>query len=184
MILSPDTPEDEELEDERFLETYQEATDLYGVIHARFIISPKGLSIMKEKYLAGKFGTCPRVLCDRQPVLPIGMSEELRVSRVKVYCPKCQDVYIPKKKSPDVDGAFFGCSFPHILLQTFPDLAPTPNQSIFVPRIYGYRIYKRKGSKYYNKKEGEEISHYDEDILKKMKAHGSKNKDEEKPSAK
>lgn len=169
MILSPETPEDEELEDEHFLETYNEAIDLYGLIHARFIISPKGLSIMKEKYLAGKFGTCPRVLCERQPVLPIGMSEELRVSRVKVYCPKCQDVYIPKKKSPDVDGAFFGCSFPHVLLQTYPDLTPAPAQSIFVPRIFGYRIFKKKGSKYFAKNEGEEISHYDEKVLKKMK---------------
>ena len=56
------------------------------------------------------------------------MSEELRTSRVKVilssvigkikkvYCPKCEDVYIPKKKCADVDGAYFGCSFPHILL--------------------------------------------------------------------
>ena len=26
----------------RFLEIYQEATDLYGLIHARFILSPKG----------------------------------------------------------------------------------------------------------------------------------------------
>ncbi len=60
------------------------------------------------------------------------MSEELRTSRVKVhksfillmqnkylfiylfkvYCPRCEDVYIPKKKCPDVDGAYFGCSFP------------------------------------------------------------------------
>lgn len=45
------------------------------------------------------------------------MSEELRTSRVKVFCPRCQEVYIPKKKCPDVDGAYFGCSFPHIFLQ-------------------------------------------------------------------
>lgn len=43
-----------------------------------------GLSLMKEKYLLSKFGVCPRVLCERQTVLPIGMSEELRTSRVKV----------------------------------------------------------------------------------------------------
>jgi len=39
---------------------------------------------MKEKFLQTKFGICPRVLCERQAVLPIGMSEELRTSRVKV----------------------------------------------------------------------------------------------------
>ena len=39
---------------------------------------------MREKYFMGKFGVCPRVMCERQAVLPIGMSEELRTSRVKV----------------------------------------------------------------------------------------------------
>jgi len=39
---------------------------------------------MREKYLLGRFGVCPRVLCERQNVLPVGMSEELRTSRVKV----------------------------------------------------------------------------------------------------
>jgi len=39
--------------------------DLYGLIHARFILSPKGLAMMREKFLMGGFGTCPRVLCKR-----------------------------------------------------------------------------------------------------------------------
>jgi len=30
---------------------------------------------MKEKYLKGAFGVCPRVLCERQHTLPVGMSE-------------------------------------------------------------------------------------------------------------
>ena len=37
--------------------------DLYGLIHARFIVSPKGLVVMREKFLNGMFGVCPRVLC-------------------------------------------------------------------------------------------------------------------------
>ena len=45
----------------------------------------KGLAMMKEKFLMGKFGVCPRVLCERQNVLPIGLSEILRTSRVKVF---------------------------------------------------------------------------------------------------
>ena len=73
----------------RFLAIYEQAMDLYGLIHSRYILSPKGLAMMREKYLMGGFGTCPRVLCKRQYVMPIGVSEELNTSRVKVYCPRC-----------------------------------------------------------------------------------------------
>lgn len=133
----------------RFLDIYQEAMDLYGLIHSRFIQSPKGLAMMREKYLNGTFGVCPRVLCAGQYVLPIGMSENLRHSRVKVFCPKCEDVYIPKKKCSDVDGAYFGCSFPHIVLQTYTDIIPKEPPVVFVPRIYGFKLYKKKGSKFF-----------------------------------
>jgi casein kinase II subunit beta len=44
------------------------------LIHSRFIATPEGLSVMREKYLAGKFGTCPRVLCEKQNVIPLGIS--------------------------------------------------------------------------------------------------------------
>lgn len=91
--------------------------DLYGLIHARFILSPRGLAMMKEKYMMGAFGYCPRVLCERQNILPIGVSEELSTSRVKVYCHRCQDVYIPRQKQLDIDGAYFGTSFPHVFIK-------------------------------------------------------------------
>ena len=64
----------------RFLSVYEQAMDLYGLIHARFILSPKGLAMMREKFLMGGFGTCPRVLCKRQNVLPIGVAEDLNTS--------------------------------------------------------------------------------------------------------
>lgn len=66
------------------MEIYNEASELYGLIHSRYIVSPPGLTLMKSKYLMGRFGVCPRVLCERQNVLPIGMSYDLRTSRVKV----------------------------------------------------------------------------------------------------
>lgn len=100
----------------RFLEIYQEATELYGLIHARYIGTQEGLAIMREKFLAGKFGTCPRVMCEKQNVIPIGISEDVKLTRVKIYCPRCKDIYSPKKKFADVDGAYFGTSFPHLLL--------------------------------------------------------------------
>jgi len=79
---------------------------------------------MREKYMLGTFGTCQRVLCERQFVLPIGLSEELSTSRVKTYCPRCQEVYVPKQKHLDIDGAYFGTSFPHVYLKTYPELYP------------------------------------------------------------
>lgn len=110
---------------------------------------------MREKYIAGRFGTCPRVVCEKQHVLPIGMSEELRSSRVKVFCPRCEEVYIPKKKYSDVDGAYFGSSFPHFLLQTYPDLYPSPARVEYIPKIFGFRVYNRKGSKLKNQEVNE-----------------------------
>lgn len=147
MILASESPDEEDLQDPEFIEIYQEATDLYGLAHARFIVSPQGLTVMREKYVAGHFGCCPRVMCEKQGVLPVGLAEELRSSRVKVYCPRCEEVYYPKQKFQDVDGAYFGTSFPHILLQSFPDLVSLKHMTKYVPRIYGFKLYGHSGSK-------------------------------------
>ena len=37
MIMNQNSPEDQELEDSNFLDVYQEAILLYGLIHKRFI---------------------------------------------------------------------------------------------------------------------------------------------------
>ena len=125
--------------------------DLYGLIHARFILSPRGLAMMREKFLLGVFGTCQRILCDRQVVLPIGLSEELSTSRVKIYCPRCQEVYVPRQKHLDIDGAYFGLSFANILFKTYPDLYPKDGPLTYQPLIFGFRIFGKKGSAYEEK---------------------------------
>ena len=151
LILSASCPDEEEMKQESYLELYQEAADLYGLIHARFIISQAGMEVMREKYVAGGFGTCPRIMCEKQNVLPVGISEELRTSRVKLYCPRCQDIYIPKKKMSDMDGAYFGTSFPHLFYLNFPDVNMEKPKKSFIPKLYGFRMYGKKGSKYENK---------------------------------
>ena len=143
--------------------------DLYGLIHSRFILSPRGLIMMKEKYMLASFGYCPRVLCERQNVLPIGVSEELSTSRVKVYCPRCQDVYIPRQKQIDIDGAYFGTSFPHVFIKQYPELNPQGPPK-FVPKIYGFKIFGMRGSKYELKfdHKGQAINESEvRDVLKK-----------------
>lgn len=144
MILSSEAPDEDDLSDNEFLEIYRDATDLYGLIHARYIVSPRGLQVMREKFLKGAFGTCPRVLCDRQHVLPVGTSEELRTARVKVFCAKCEQVYSPKSKHGDLDGAYIGTSFPQIFLQSYPSLVPVEIPVPFAPRIFGFKLHKKK----------------------------------------
>lgn len=58
---------------------------------------------------------------------------------------------MPNKKQNDLDGGYFGCSFPNIFLQVYPELANQAD-SVFIPRIYGFKIQGRRGSKY-NKQE-------------------------------
>ena len=113
MISSLQCPNEKDLADEEFMELNQESSELYGLIHARYINTANGMAKVYHKFLSSLYGTCPRALCDRQKVLPIGLSDSLKVSRFKTYCPRCEEVYVPKFKVVNIDGAFFGTSFPH-----------------------------------------------------------------------
>ena len=41
----------------------------------------------------------------------------------------------------DIDGAFFGTTFPHLLMQVYPELIPRAAKSTFIPRIFGFKIH-------------------------------------------
>lgn len=129
---------------EEHRERIEDAAELlYGLIHARYILTSPGLAAMGEKMRSGVFGRCPRVLCNQQPCLPIGLKEAPRLDTVKVFCPRCQDVYEPRKVyHATIDGAYFGPTFPHLLLQTYPELMPEPAVHSYVPRIYGFKIHR------------------------------------------
>jgi casein kinase II subunit beta len=105
-------PTAEHLIDEKYLQFIQDAVDLYGLIHSRFIKTTDGKSAFNfnfflnlcffklgcakivSKYIEGVFGFCPRALCNNQKCLPVGLSDKLRSSRVKIFCPKCDEVYM------------------------------------------------------------------------------------------
>ncbi len=106
------------------------------------------------QYAAKEFGTCPLVQCGGQPVLPVGLKDEMGADTVKIYCPKCQCVYHPppvrsrsshhnNTGAAGVDGAAFGTTFPHLFLMTFSNLVPDrlPPASAYIPRVFGFRVH-------------------------------------------
>ena len=82
------------------------------------------------KHRNGDFGRCPRVYCYQQPLLPVGLSDIPYQKAVKLYCPRCEDIYSPKSnRHGSIDGAYFGTTFPHMFLMAFPSAIPSKGQT-------------------------------------------------------
>jgi casein kinase II subunit beta len=117
---------------------------------------------MYEKYRNASFGRCPRVFCQGQPVLPVGLSDLPRNYTVNVFCARCQGLFFPKStRQANIDGAYFGSTFPHLYLMTHPvsdrarrsfalrgnvltfrpqEMIPSKPAQTYVPRVYGFRV--------------------------------------------
>lgn len=145
MILDPEGPDEGDLGDREYMEVYRDAGELYGLIHQRFAASPRGLTMLRDKFQASDFGTCQRVFCHNQSCLPIGLRDEPRQSTVRVFCPRCEQVYVPKNRHvANLDGAFFGTSLPHMLLQAYPDLVPLDLPRAFEAKIFGFKVHDHR----------------------------------------
>eukprot|EP00602_Paraphysomonas_sp_CaronLab_P006317 CAMPEP_0185026044 /NCGR_PEP_ID=MMETSP1103-20130426/9661_1 /TAXON_ID=36769 /ORGANISM="Paraphysomonas bandaiensis, Strain Caron Lab Isolate" /LENGTH=248 /DNA_ID=CAMNT_0027559471 /DNA_START=157 /DNA_END=903 /DNA_ORIENTATION=- len=153
LILDSEPPLDSLPEDKQeVVETAAEV--LYGLIHARYILTNKGMLAMYEKYQNADFGRCPRVYCQGHPGLPVGLSDLPCNYSVNIFCPRCHELYYPRaSKHANIDGAFFGSTFSHLFLLQNPDLIPPKPQESFMPRIYGFRI--NKESAYYKQRENQ-----------------------------
>ena len=82
------------------------------------------------------------------------MKDKLQQSRVKVFCPKCEEVYIPTTKS-NLDGAFFGSSLVHMFLAAHPKAVELPPCVFFFePELHGFKIAGKRGSKFFQPSSG------------------------------
>lgn len=61
--------------------------------HARFFFFLLFACTLYRRYVQ-EFGNCPHFHCRGQPVVPLGVRDEPRIETVKLYCPKCQDIYM------------------------------------------------------------------------------------------
>lgn len=127
--------------DEKIQSIHQQALNIYGRLHARWICQPRGMALMKEKYDSGIFGRCPRVSCNGVKTLPMGPTFTVHRHTAKLYCPKCNDIYRPP---PPImyDGAFFGPSFPHMFLSEYTDVDKTSEFKPFVMRAFGLKVHR------------------------------------------
>uniref|UniRef100_A0A0D6QU84 Casein kinase II subunit beta n=1 Tax=Araucaria cunninghamii TaxID=56994 RepID=A0A0D6QU84_ARACU len=143
LILDVESSNDDILTEEQNELVESAAEMLYGLIHVRYILTSKGMNAMLEKFKNTDFGRCPRVYCSGQPCLPVGQSDIPRTSTVKIYCPKCEDVYYPRSKyQGNTDGAYFGTTFPHLFLMTYSHIKPSKPVQSYVPKIFGFKIHK------------------------------------------
>jgi casein kinase II subunit beta len=118
------------------------ARHLYGLVHARYIVTTRGLAKMVEKFKKSDFGRCPRVMCESHPLLPFGPSDNPGLKTVKLYCAKCEDIYNPKSsRHASIDGAYFGSSFHNILFQVYPALVPVKSRRRYEPKIFGFKVH-------------------------------------------
>lgn len=117
---------------------------LYGLIHARFILTKQGLHAMAEKYEENCFGACPRYYCDGMHLIPIGRFDSPGIETVRLYCPNCNDIYLPSSsRYLNIDGAFFGTSFVGLFMKMFPEIDRQTKQRTkdqFQLKLFGFRL--------------------------------------------
>jgi casein kinase II subunit beta len=148
MVLDVEMPMEEKLTEAQQEIVESAAEMLYGMIHARYILTNRGMHAMYEKYRSASFGRCPHVFCQGQPVLPVGLSDLPRNYTVNVFCPRCHGLFFPKStRQANIDGAYFGTTFPHLYLMTHPDMIPSKPTQQYIPRVYGFKV--NKSSLYY-----------------------------------
>lgn len=143
MILDVEMPVDQSLTEEQQEVVEGAAEMLYGLIHARFVLTTRGMQGMLAKFTGGAFGRCPRIYCQGQSMLPVGLSDVPRHCTVAVFCPRCQDLYHPKStRQANIDGSYFGTTFAHLFLLTHAELIPSRPPQVYVPRVFGFKIHQ------------------------------------------
>ncbi|PFH35555.1 ck2 beta subunit [Besnoitia besnoiti] len=150
IVLDNEQSEEEEDEEEQRKSAMAEqaAELLYGLVHARFLATARGLQLLQQKYAQKQFGVCPNSACEGWALLPTALTDTPNKHTAKVFCAKCCELYNPPKGSRlnYLDGAYFGTSIAQIFYMQFPFLLPPPRAAsasptpYYVPTVYGFKV--------------------------------------------
>jgi len=138
--------------------SYEQLLDLYGLIHARYIITTQGLAKMRKKMQNNVFGLCSEPEFQDCQVVPVGLSDHLRQGVPLGYCPASGEVHKMPAWGNFLDGAYFGTTFPHLLLMQNPALHGPQGWPVddtkYEPRIFGFKV-RRADEPFVKKASGE-----------------------------
>jgi len=124
---------------------------LYILVHARYIISPRGLEtvrrVLREQPI---FGRCPRTTCRGMPVLPYCETSDYEMCMAKSYCCNCGETFT--NWDSKTDGAAWGPSFCNLLLMTYGkefmqdlyrlQIPPSSvEENLVTPSIFGFKVH-------------------------------------------
>lgn len=152
------------LEDDWIGPGYQSLLDLYGLIHARYILTTPGMNKMRRKLQNDTYGFSS--LHPEEKVIPIGLSDCLRQGPPFGYNITRGEVEPISSWGDRLDGAYFGTTSVHLLLMLNPALhgpqgwplkgqvLPRPNQTLqgeapsieYQPRIFGFKVRRADGA--------------------------------------
>jgi hypothetical protein len=71
---------------------------------------------------------------------------------VCMYVCVCVSTFIvcTTEKSSDalLDGAYFGATFTHMFFMQYPKSVPKPPSTVYVPRVYGFKVHESSASRH------------------------------------
>ncbi|KAH0794422.1 Casein kinase II regulatory subunit family protein [Histomonas meleagridis] len=126
--------------DEHDKEMLAQAEILYGLIHQKYLLTEEGQKKMIEKFQNGVFPRCPRSFCHNKSCFPCGISCDIGVDKMKIFCPNCTDFY-DYEGVEDIDGAYFGDKWIHFLVHNHPEITPAEPPEVYVPLVFGFQVY-------------------------------------------
>jgi len=89
----------------------------YGILHARWATTAMGIKQYREKWYNGYFGVCQKLKCGSN-LIPIGPDPDPGISKVKLYCYRCNDLFHCENST--LDSAYFGPNLPQMLRMMSP----------------------------------------------------------------